>query len=123
MMDELKQVLFDQGGKHLIPFKRFTPPYGEWNLDYFETGDYALAVKANLILQKEGFFFTAEPLRMVGKFSFAIEGMIQYEEDSEPEEGDVAIQIADPGPDCEKKIRKLIMDFQIPEDGVVRSWQ
>lgn len=105
-----------------IPFKRFIPLTGRWELDYFASLDPDVIEKAQQILDK-GFTFTAEPLRLVGKVSFTIEGPQQFEEGEEPEEQDVAIEVCDNGPSVVEAINKLIRDFVVPEDGVVRSWK
>lgn len=105
-----------------IPFKRFVPPTGRWELDYYVSYEADVIEKAQQILAK-GFTFTAEPLRLVGKVSFTIEGLQQFEEGEELEEQDVAIEVCDNGPSVVEAINKLIRNFVIPEDGVVRSWK
>jgi len=107
--------------QYLIPFTEYKLPNGrQVDMDFPCYGD-DLAEKAQAILDA-GFRFDIEILRN-GIVSATIGGQKQWEEGDEPEDGDVAMLLFPNGPDVPRNIRKLIMAFNIPEDGVCRVWK
>jgi hypothetical protein len=104
-----------------IPFTQFLLPNGKQREQFYTTENKEVYDKAMQIISA-GFRFEVE-LLTTGHASATIGGLQQFDEDDEPEMQDVAFVIAANGPPLVEKIERMIMEFDIPEDGVVRSWK
>jgi hypothetical protein len=107
--------------KFEIPFTQYLLPNGKQRKELFLTEREDVYDKAMNMIEA-GLWFEIEMLT-TGHVSVTVSGLQQLEEGDEPEAQDLAFAIAANGPPLVEKIERMIMKFDIPEDGIVRSWK